>query len=197
MTNTPFHVIAAHSEYMKIYCVKLHCCSGGPELTIQICYIDILEHYFTGNECVGVSPCLCCLGRDAAGAFASRWPPNETGGWHGSGLCERDHDPHALPPERDHHFHVQTGTLHLCYPVVLLENCLVLTWKVGNSDAPYYMLKLKNKPLCLKAKTPHTFLYNSYQMSDLLCLCVCICEETSVARLVWREEQIYTGAVLG
>lgn len=78
-----------------------------------------MKHYFTVNERVGVSPRICCLDCDAAGAFASRWPPNETGGGHGSRLCERDHDPHALPPERDHHFHIQTGTLHRCYPLLL------------------------------------------------------------------------------
>lgn len=57
--------------------------------------------------------CRLCLGRDAAGAFAPRRPPDEAGGGHGSGLCERDHDPHALPPEGDYHFHIPTGTLHL------------------------------------------------------------------------------------
>lgn len=79
------------------------------ELIIQTCYRDILKHYFTGNERMGVSRCLCCLGCDAAGALASPRPPDETGGRHRSGLCERDHDPHALPPARDHHFHIQTG----------------------------------------------------------------------------------------
>lgn len=96
LTNTPFHVVSVYSEYKRVW----------------------VKATFTGNEGVSVSWFLYCLGRDAASAFASRRPPNETGGWHGSGLCERDHDPHALPPERDHHFHIQTGTLHLCYPLL-------------------------------------------------------------------------------
>lgn len=196
MTNTPFHVIPAYSEYIYLSesCIAVvEALSWRSRLAIEKLWSIII----TRNERVGVSRCLCCLGRDAAGAFASRRPPNETGGWRGSGLCERDHDPHALPPERDHHFHIQTGTLHFCYPLLLPGKLSEISWKVRNSDAPYYMLKLKNKPLCLKAKTPHTFCYKSQQMSDLLCLCVCICEETSVARLVWRGRgEIYASAVL-
>ena len=49
-------------------------------------------------------------GCDAAGSSAPRWSQDEERGGHGSGLCQRDHDPHALPSERDHHLHVQTGT---------------------------------------------------------------------------------------
>lgn len=49
-------------------------------------------------------------GCDAVGAIAARRPQDEAGGGHGSGLRERDHDPDALPPERDHHLHLQTGT---------------------------------------------------------------------------------------
>lgn len=92
---------------------------------------------------------LCCLGRDAAGAFASRWPPNETGGWHGSGLCERDHDPHALPPERDHYFHIQTGTLHLCYPLLLPEKLPGILFWLAKSWI------LMHVTICWSSKTNH------------------------------------------
>lgn len=59
------------------------------------------------NAVLGLWPAGC----DAAGAFAARRPQDEAGGGHGSGLRERDHDPDALPPERDHHLHLQTGTV--------------------------------------------------------------------------------------
>lgn len=62
--------------------------------------------------------CFLCAGRDAAGASAPRRPQDEEGGGHGPGLRQRDHDPHALPSERDHHLHVQTGTAHR--PVVFI-----------------------------------------------------------------------------
>lgn len=147
--------------------------------------------------------CLRFLGRDAAGAFASRRPPNETGGWHGSGLCKRDHDPHALPPERDHHFHIQTGTLHL---LRLLPNASswkwlpeVLFW-LGKSEFLMHLI------ICWNSKTnhcvwkqrllTHSFIIHNRCATWWWCLCVCICEETSVARFVWREGQMYTGAVL-
>lgn len=54
---------------------------------------------------------LWSAGCDAAGASAARRPQDEAGGGRGLGLCERDHDPDALPPERDHHLHLQTGTV--------------------------------------------------------------------------------------
>lgn len=62
---------------------------------------------------------LRCAGRHAAGAPAPRRPPDEEGGGHGPGLRQRDHDPHALPPERGHHLHIQTGTAHHI-PVVFI-----------------------------------------------------------------------------
>ena len=66
--------------------------------------------------CVRLNPSLTCRlvvrgvsGGDAAGAPAARRPPHEEGGGHGAGLGQRDHDPHALPPEGEHHQHLQTG----------------------------------------------------------------------------------------
>lgn len=53
---------------------------------------------------------LWCSGCDAAGASPSWRPPDEERGGHGPGLCQWDHDPHALSSERDHHLHIQTGT---------------------------------------------------------------------------------------
>lgn len=69
---------------------------------------------FSGQKCVVQRLCCFCrAGCDAAGAFAPWRPQNEEGGGHGSGLCQRDHDPHALPSQRNHHLQVQTGTAHL------------------------------------------------------------------------------------
>jgi len=48
-------------------------------------------------------------GGDAACAEAARGTPHEEGGGHGTGLGQRDHDAHALPPEGEHHQHLQTG----------------------------------------------------------------------------------------
>lgn len=142
MTNPSFHAIPAYSEYVSEW--KLHCCSEGPELIIQTCYREILKHYFTGNERMGVSRCLCCLGCDAAGALASLRPPDETGGRHSSGLCERDHDPHALPPERDHHFHIQTGiaaspqaAFHHFHP---RNDCPIILFWFGKSGIPMRLI---------------------------------------------------------
>lgn len=69
-----------------------------------------------------MSVVFSCAGCDAAGASAPRRPQDEEGGGHGPGLCQRDHDPHALPSERDHHLHIQTGTAHL--PVVVITQSL-------------------------------------------------------------------------
>lgn len=67
---------------------------------------------------------FCCFlrpGRDAAGALAPRWPQDEEGGGHGPGHCQRDHDSHALPSERDHHLHLQTGTTHHSVPKMMTK----------------------------------------------------------------------------
>lgn len=77
------------------------------------------KHLFAEYGRYGVTsvvPCFCSAGCDAAGAFAPWRPQDEAGGGHGSGLCQRDHDPHALPSERDHHLHIQTGT-PILYPL--------------------------------------------------------------------------------
>lgn len=177
----PFHVIPAYSEYASEW--KLHICSGGPALMIQTCYREIPKHYFTGDECVGVSPCLCCLGGDAAGAPASRRPPDETGGGHGSGLRERDHDPHALPPERDHHLHIQTGTAaspqaatRRSFPATTAWKSCFESGKVGNSDAPYDVSKLKktNHSVWKQRLLTHSFIIQSRCptcYADVFCIC--------------------------
>lgn len=73
---------------------------------VWICFVLHLLNCSMTSAVLDVWP----AGRDAAGAFAARRPQDEAGGGHGSGLRERDHDPDALPPERDHHLHLQTGT---------------------------------------------------------------------------------------
>lgn len=161
MTNTPFHVIPAYSEYISEW--KLHCCSGGPELTIRTCYRETLKHYYYKKwtcGCVTMSLlprswcswCVCFLTATEWNGrltwlwtvWAKPWPPCTT-------TWERSSFPHT---DRYAAFLLPTAS---SWKTVWN----LLTWKVRNSDAPYYMLKLKNKLLCMKAKTPHTFFHNS------------------------------------